>query len=93
MSSLNLKWKDVDFANGFIRVVLSKNSEARNVPYDSHIKEMLLELRKGGVVGVCFQPGKRGQDSLCQGGFQSGLQPCWDLGLQVPRSEAHLVVE
>jgi len=44
---LNLKWKDVDFANGFIRVQMSKNSDPRNVPFDSLTEEMLRELKKG----------------------------------------------
>jgi integrase len=46
---LNLKWKHVDLTNCFVRVAQSKNSEARDVPFDSHIKEMLIGLknRKG----------------------------------------------
>jgi integrase len=62
---LNLKWKDVDFANGFIRVVLSKNSEARNVPYDSHVREMLLELRKGRGSSEYVFSRKNGSRILC----------------------------
>lgn len=44
---LNLKWKHVDFANGFIRVANSKNSESRDIPFDLHTREMLLKLKKG----------------------------------------------
>ena len=43
---LNLGWKDVEFTNGFIRVSLSKSSDARNVPFDAYTEEMLLEHRK-----------------------------------------------
>jgi integrase len=62
---LNLKWKDINFTNGFIRVTLSKNSEARNVPFDSHIKEMLFGLRKGRRQSEYVFCRKNGDRILC----------------------------
>lgn len=44
---LGLKWKHVDLANGFIRIVNSKNGDSRNVPLDSHTRDTLLKLRQG----------------------------------------------
>ena len=44
---LVLKWRNVDFARGFIRIEYSKNTESRNVPMDDHLKQVLLPLRKG----------------------------------------------
>jgi integrase len=44
---LGLRWKHIDLANGFIRVVNSKNGDSRNVPLDSHTKDTLLKLRQG----------------------------------------------
>ena len=44
---LVLKWGNVDFARGFIRIEYSKNTESRNVPMSDHLKQALLPLRKG----------------------------------------------
>jgi integrase len=62
---LNPKWKDIDLANDFIRVGLSKNSEARNVPFDSRIKEMLFGLRKGRRPSEYVFSRKNGNRILC----------------------------
>jgi integrase len=42
---LNLRWKDVDFEHGFIRVENSKNSESRDVPMDDFLKKKILSLK------------------------------------------------
>jgi integrase len=62
---LNLKWKDIDFANGFIRVGLGKNSDSRDVPFDSGIKVTLLELRKGRRPSEYVFSRKNGDRILC----------------------------
>jgi integrase len=38
---LSLKWKDIDFENGFIRVEKSKNKERRDIPVEDHLLETL----------------------------------------------------
>lgn len=43
---LNLKWKHIDFSNGFILVVNSKNGDARNVPLSQFLKETLAQMMK-----------------------------------------------
>jgi integrase len=40
----NLKWKDVDFENGFIKVEKTKNKERRDVPIDVYLSETLKDL-------------------------------------------------
>jgi integrase len=62
---LNLKWKHVDLTNCFVRVAQSKNSEARDVPIDSHIKEVLLGLRKGNRASEYVFSRKNGKRILC----------------------------
>ena len=42
---LDLKWEDVDFDNGFIRVERSKNAEARNVPIIPFLRDTLFGLK------------------------------------------------
>ncbi len=44
---LNLRWKHVDLSNDFIRIVNSKNGDARDVPINSYLKETLLNLKCG----------------------------------------------
>ena len=44
---LNLKWKHIDFAYGFIRVENSKNGEARNIPMNPYLREILMKLKMG----------------------------------------------
>ena len=41
---LNLRWKDVDFERGFIRLEETKNRERRAVPLTSHAMEIIREL-------------------------------------------------
>ena len=62
---LNLKLKDIDFTNSFVRVATSKNSEARNVPIDSHLREVFLELRKGRRPSEYVFSRKNGDRILC----------------------------
>ena len=40
----NLKWKDIDFVHGFIRVEKSKNYESRDIPMNSFLSETLKGL-------------------------------------------------
>jgi len=44
---LGLRWKHVDFSNGFIRVEHAKNGDARNIPMSLHLKQMLQPLKQG----------------------------------------------
>ena len=44
---LSLRWKNVDFSHGFIRVEHSKNMESRTVPMSDHLGQVLLHLKKG----------------------------------------------
>lgn len=43
---LNLKWKHIDFSNGFILVVNSKNGDARNVPLSPFLRETLIQQKR-----------------------------------------------
>jgi len=43
---LSLRWKDIDFEHGFIRVESSKNSESRDVPMDDFLRKKLLSLKR-----------------------------------------------
>jgi len=63
---LGLRWKDIDFGRGFIRVEHSKNGEARSVPMDDFLKEKLLPIKRGkasndavftreGAIVTCFK--------------------------------------
>jgi integrase len=47
---LALRWENVDFARGFIRIEYSKNTESRNVPMSDHLSQVLLPLRKGRAI-------------------------------------------
>jgi integrase len=72
---LNLKWKDIDFTHGFVRVVVSKNSEARDIPVDSRIMEMLLELKKGRGPSEYVFTRKNGDRILCvKEAFKAALE-------------------
>ena len=64
---LRLKWKDVDFTNGFIRGRREqKNSEARDIRSIAHIREMLRRAREGeeAVVSM-FSQGETGTGFSC----------------------------
>jgi len=48
---LSLRWKDVDFEHGFLRVEKTKNGESREIPINSYLAETLqgmVESRKLG---------------------------------------------
>lgn len=62
---LNLKLQDIDLVNCFIRIAQSKNCEARDIPFDSHIKEMLLKLKKGKEPRDYVFSRKNGDRILC----------------------------
>ena len=47
----NLKWKDIDFENGFIRVEKTKNKERRDVPIDAYLMETLKSLTESRAKG------------------------------------------
>jgi integrase len=58
----NLKWEDVDFENGFIRVVKSKNQESRDIPMDEilcGVLQGLKESRKLGGYVFCHENGEK----------------------------------
>ena len=42
----NLKWKDVDFEHGFIKVEKTKNQERRDIPIDTYLSATLKGLRE-----------------------------------------------
>jgi integrase len=48
---LNLKWKNIDFENGFIRVEKSKNHESRDIPMDKYLSETLKSSGKSREIG------------------------------------------
>jgi integrase len=48
---LNLKWADVDFERGFIRVVKSKNSESRDIPMSAYLSGVFRQLKNRGDLG------------------------------------------
>ena len=59
---LSLKWKDVDFEHGFIRVVKSKNSESRDIPMNEFLAETLLNLTESRAIGnyvFCKENGEK----------------------------------
>ena len=43
---LNLRWKDINFAENYIRVRDSKNYESRDIPISDHLKRALLNLKE-----------------------------------------------
>jgi integrase len=58
----NLKWKDIDFEHGFIRVEKSKNKETRDIPVDGFLSEILTrqtESKKNGNYVFCKKDGAR----------------------------------
>jgi integrase len=62
---LNLKWKDVDFEHGFIRVVKSKNNESRDIPINAFLLETLKGLKKSLETGnyvFCNEDGEPRKD-------------------------------
>ena len=48
---LNLKWQEVDFEHGFIRVVKSKNHESRDIPINGYLEETLKGLVESMKIG------------------------------------------
>lgn len=62
---LNLRWKDIDFAHGFINVANSKNSESRSVPIDDFLRSKLLEMKKGKHSGDFVFSRKNGNRVRC----------------------------
>lgn len=43
---LNLRWKDINFAENYIQVIDSKNYESRDIPISKHLKRALLNLKE-----------------------------------------------
>jgi integrase len=41
---LNLQWDDIDLANNFIHLEITKNGERRDIPINETLKEMLVKL-------------------------------------------------
>lgn len=62
---LNLKWKHIDFAYGFIRVENSKNGEARNIPLNPYLREVLMKLKMGRKPDDYVFTGKDGKRINC----------------------------
>jgi integrase len=59
---LNLKWQEVDFEHGFIRVTKSKNGKARDIPINSYLEETLkglVESMKRGNYVFCNKVGEK----------------------------------
>jgi len=59
---LNLKWKDVDFENGFIKVEKSKNKDRRDIPIETFLRvtlESLTESREKGEFVFLVKNGPR----------------------------------
>jgi integrase len=59
---LNLKWQEVDFEHGFIRVSKSKNGKARDIPINSYLEETLkglVESMKIGNYVFCKKVGEK----------------------------------
>ncbi len=62
---LNLKWQEVDFKNGFIRVSKSKNGKARDIPMSPYLSSMLRGLESSRLAGgyvFCHKSGERIRD-------------------------------
>ena len=62
---LSLKWQEVDFEHGFIRVVKSKNFESRDIPINSHLEETLRgvkALMNPGPYVFCKENGEKYRD-------------------------------
>jgi len=58
---LNLKWKQIDFESGFIRLEKTKNSKPREIPIDDYMKNTLMEMKKSRRIGnyvFCNSEGK-----------------------------------
>jgi integrase len=69
----NLRWKDVDFENGFIKVEKTKNKERRDVPIDAHLSETLkglTESRKKGDFVFLQENGSPLTDRFMRDHFQ-----------------------
>ena len=47
----NLKWKDLDFEHGFIRVEKTKNKERRDIPIDAYLSETIKSLTESRAKG------------------------------------------
>ena len=47
----NLKWKDVDFENGFVKVEKSKNKDRRDIPIEGFLRETLESLTESRAKG------------------------------------------
>lgn len=62
---LSLRWQNVDLLHGFINITKTKNSEARKLPLNEPLREMLSrQVRRIGCEFVFFDPetGRRFQD-------------------------------
>ena len=46
--TLTLKWKDIDWSNGFIHIRKSKNKKARIVPIEDEVRSLLKQLLRNG---------------------------------------------
>ena len=43
---LNLKWSDIDFGNGIIYLLKTKNSKAREIPMNTAVKQSLIRQKR-----------------------------------------------
>jgi integrase len=66
---LNLKWKDIDFEHGFIKLERTKNGEIRDVPISSNLLRTLKGLEESRKIGnyvFCYEDGRIRSSSAIQ---------------------------
>ena len=76
----NLKWEDVDFEHGFIRVVKSKNQESRNIPMDEILHGVLKGLKESRKIGPYVFCHENGDKRACV--FRSFKGACREAGIE-----------
>jgi len=52
---LNLQWKDVDIENRIIHLMLTKNNERRDIPFNNRVTEILIGLKEQNQGEYVFQ--------------------------------------
>jgi len=73
---LNLKWKDIDFEHGFIKLERTKNGETRDVPISSNLLRTLKGLEESRKIGnyvFCYEDGRK----------RSSIQKCFTLACRI----------
>jgi integrase len=79
---LNIKWKDIDFEHGFIKLEKTKNSETRDVPINNHLLKALKGLEESRKIGnyiFCYEDGRPRSSSAIQYCF---TRACRRAGIQ-----------